>query len=327
MIERLSSEGFADRAALLVKVARLYHEQGVRQPDIADRLHMSQSRVSRLLKEAVDVGIVRTVVVPPPGSHADLEDAVRARFDLVDVVVADAEGADDAGLVRALGVAAAAYLGATLTGGERIGVSSWSATLLATVAAMSGRSAARSPAAAVVQLQGGVGALHVQAQATRLVEGLAAVTGATATVFPVPGIVGSRAARDALLEDEHARELVAAWSGLDTALVGIGSLQPSELLRTSGNAISEAEQSRLREAGAVGDVCLRFFDADGAPVVTDLDDRVLAIPRDVYRAVPRRIGVAGGARKASAIRAAASGRWVDVLITDAPTARLLLQDP
>jgi len=68
MIERLSSEAPADRAALLVKVARLYHEQGVRQPDIADRLHMSQSRVSRLLKEAVDVGIVRTVVVPPPGS-------------------------------------------------------------------------------------------------------------------------------------------------------------------------------------------------------------------------------------------------------------------
>src|SRR4051812_29624472 len=299
MMEGLPQAGPGDRTALLVKVARLYHEQGVRQPDIADRLHMSQSRVSRLLKEAADVGIVRTVVVPPPGSHADLEDAVRDRFGLADVVVADADGADDAGLVRAVGASAAEYLGATLTGGGRIGVSSWSATLLATVAAMSGRGT-RSPAAAVVQLQGGVGALHVQAQATRLVEGLAAVTGATATVFPVPGLVGSAAARDALLADEHAQELVAAWSSLDTALVGIGSLQPSELLRTSGNAISAEKQERLRAAGAVGDVCLRFFDADGATVLPDLDSRVPAVPRDAFRAIPRRVGVAGGARKAAA---------------------------
>lgn len=312
----------AERVGLLVKVARLYHEQGVRQPDIAERLHMSQSRVSRLLKEAMEVGIVRTVVVPPPGTHADLEDAVRDRYGLVDVVVADAEGADDAGLVRSLGAAAASYLGATLTGGERIGVSSWSATLLATVAAMSSRTT-RGPAAAVVQLQGGVGALRVQAQATRLVEGLAGVTGATATVFPVPGLVASAAARDALLADEHAQELTTAWEHLDTALVGIGSLQPSELLRTSGNAISEAEQARLREAGAVGDVCLRFFDADGTAVETDLDQRVLAIPRDLYRAIPRKIGVAGGARKLGAIRAAAVGRWMDVLVTDSVTARSL----
>src|SRR4051794_21432345 len=89
----------ADRVALLVKVARLYHEQGVRQPDIAERLHMSQSRVSRLLKEAAEAGIVRTVVVPPPGAHADLEDAVRDRYGLTDVVVADTGGADEAGTV------------------------------------------------------------------------------------------------------------------------------------------------------------------------------------------------------------------------------------
>jgi DNA-binding transcriptional regulator LsrR (DeoR family) len=181
----------------------------------------------------------------------------------------------------------------------------------------------RAPAAAVVQLQGGVGAPRVQGQATRLVEGLAAVTGAPATVFPVPGLVASVEARDALLADEYAREVAAAWQRLDTALVGIGSLQPSELLRTSGNAISEDEQARLRDAGAVGDVCLRFFDAAGTAVPTDLDDRVLGIPRDTYRAIPRKIGVAGGARKATAIRAAAGGGWVDVLVTDAATARTL----
>ena len=316
-----------ERVAMLVKVARLYHEQGVRQPDIAARLHMSQSRVSRLLREAADLGIIRTVVVAPAGTHADLERDVRDRYALTDVVVADAARPEEDALVRSLGAAAAAYLDATLTGGERIGVSSWSASLLATVAAIPQRPA-RAPAAAVVQLQGGVGAPRVQAQATRLVEGLARVTGTTATVFPVPGLVSTAAVRDALLDEEYARDVARAWPSLDTALVGIGSLQPSDLLLTSGNAVSEDEQERLRAAGAVGDVCLRFFDALGAVVPTGFDDRVLAIPGDVYRGIPRKIGVAGGARKHTAIRAALHGRWVDVLVTDPWTARALLDtDP
>jgi len=40
--------------------------------------------------------------------------------------------------------------------------------------------------------------------------------------------------------------------------------------------------------------------------------------------VPRRVGVAGGARKLGAIQAALLGRWVNVLITDQTTAEALL---
>ena len=47
---------------LITKVARMYHERGVRQTDIAGTLHISQARVSRLLKRAAELGIVRTVV-------------------------------------------------------------------------------------------------------------------------------------------------------------------------------------------------------------------------------------------------------------------------
>jgi DNA-binding transcriptional regulator LsrR (DeoR family) len=55
---------------LLVKVARMYHERGLRQPEIAAHLNMSQPRVSRLLKEAADRGVVRTVVAAIRGVYA-----------------------------------------------------------------------------------------------------------------------------------------------------------------------------------------------------------------------------------------------------------------
>ena len=83
-----------------------------------------------------------------------------------------------------------------------------------------------------------------------------------------------------------------SWKELDLALVGIGSLEPSPLLRQSGNALTEAEQAQLRSAGAVGDVCLRFFDL-GVTVMTTLDQRVMSIASNDLRNVPRLTGVAG----------------------------------
>ena len=174
-----------ERLSLLTKVARMYHEQGMRQPEIAERLHVSQSRVSRLLKEAAALGVVRTVVVPPEGVYSDLEEIVRDRFGLTDVVVADYSEGSNTSLLAALGAAGAAYLETTLTGGERVGISSWSSTLLATVDSMVPRTVAT--ASEVVQVIGGVGNPVVQVQATRLTDRFSRVTGGVPKFFPRPG--------------------------------------------------------------------------------------------------------------------------------------------
>ena len=310
-----------EKLGLVIKIARMYHEQGLRQPDIAARLNISQSRVSRFLKEAVALGVVRTIVVPPPGLRPELEDQVRERFGLSDVVAADTHGADDSAVLAALGAAGAAYLETTLTGRDRIGISSWSSTLLATVDAMVPRTVRT--AESIVQLIGGVGNPQVQVQATRLTDRLARVTGATPQFLAAPGVVASPLLRDALLQDEYIAEVAAAWSALSVVLVGIGSLQPSPLLKDSGNTVSLDEMEALRTSGAVGDVCLRFFDAHGALVESSLNERVLGISVEALRAVPRKVGIAGGERKHEAIRAAAAGGWIDVLITDVATAEFL----
>jgi DNA-binding transcriptional regulator LsrR (DeoR family) len=313
-----------DRMSLLTKIARMYHEQGLRQPEIAERLHISQSRVSRFLKEAVTLGVVRTIVVPPDGVHSEIEDMIRDRYGLQDVVVADSADADEAGTLAALGVAGAAYLETTLSASDRVGISSWSSTLLATVEAMAPRTI-RS-ADEVVQVLGGVGNPAAQVQATRLTDRFARVTGATPKFFPAPGIVATSAARDALLEDAYIRDLAAEWKNLSVLLAGIGSLTPSTLLAASGNAVSEVDMRQLRDLGAVGDVCLSFFDTDGTLIENDLNGRIVGISSSDLRAVPRKIGVAGGSRKFEAIRAAAKGGWVDVLITDLAVARRLVDD-
>lgn len=232
------SDTTKDHLRLLARVARMYHEQDLRQPEVAAALNISQPHVSRLLKETVTRGMVRTVVTLPDGVHTELEE-------------------------------------------------------------------------------------DAQVHATRLVARLANLTNGRPVFVPLPGVVATTAIRDALLQDPTVIDVQAQWNDLTVVLVGIGSLEPSPLLLSSGNAVSHADQEELRALGAVGDVCLHFFDSAGKPIDSGFDQRVIGIDAPTFRAVPRRVGVAGGMRKASAIKAAIEGGWVNILITDLHVARHL----
>lgn len=317
----LAREYGADQLRLLAKVARMYHERGIRQPQIADDLHISQSRVSRLLRQAAELGIVRTIVTLPSGVHTDLEEQLGDRYSLLDVVVVDADGSSG-DVIPALGAATATYLAETLTGGDIVGISSWSATLLATVEAMRPRNSAA--VRVVTQLVGGVGDPQVQVSATRMLDRFSNLTGARPVFLPTPGLVADAGVRRALLADPAVAGVYQTWNDLTVALVGIGSVTPSPLLQRSGNAIDPAQQDELRELGAVGDVCLRFFDKDGNLVRSPFNERVLGVTPDQLKKVPRRIGVAGGEQKVAAITAAVSGGWVNTLVTDLDTAQAML---
>ncbi|MFV0634119.1 sugar-binding transcriptional regulator [Demequina sp.] len=305
---------------LLVRVARMYHEQGLRQAQIAQALHISQPRVSRLLKRASDTGVVRVTVTEPAGVFTDLETQLEQGFGIDEAVVVDTGASAD--VTAALGAAAAAYLEATLIGGDRIGISSWSATLVAMAGAL--RPFPQPVATSVTQLVGGIGQSQVQVEANHLLTRLAAATSAEPIFLPAPGVVGTTAAHDAFVGDATVSSVAARWDDLTIALVGIGALDPSPMLDSSGNVLPAPDRQTLSAAGAVGDVCLRYFDVDGAPVASDLDTRVVGITADALRTVPRRIGVAGGTRKAEAIAGALRGGWVNVMIVDAATARVLV---
>jgi DNA-binding transcriptional regulator LsrR (DeoR family) len=298
----------------------MYHEEGLGQPEIAERLNLSQSRVSRLLKEAQDRGVVRTLVLTPPGFYSELEEEVRSRFGLRDVVIADAAAQDDAPVLSAIGAAAAGYIEETLGRGERLGISSRSAALLSMVESLA--PIRGGTVEVVVQTLGAVGNPAMRAQASRLTDRLAQMTGGDPVYLNTPGVVTSRAVHDGLLSDDYVREAVDAWKSLSTLLTGIGSARAP---RTAwGTALPREDLARLVKRRAVGDVCLNFFDTRGAVIQDDLRERIIGIPAEDLLAVPRRIGIAGGRSKTTAVAAACRGSWINVLVTDQYTARRLI---
>lgn len=307
---------------LIARVAQMYHIEGARQAEIARHLRISQATVSRMLKRAVEEEIVRTTVVAPSGTYADLETAIRDRFGVSEVIVVECTEDRDGAIMARIGEAAAHFLEATLQPGEIIGVSSWSETILRMVDNIHPMKSGR--AKHVVQTLGGMGNPTVQTHANQLTTRLAKLTGAEAHLLSAPGVAQSREAKLVLLSDPYVRETMDLFGKITLAIVGIGAMEPSSMLARSGNVFSSRELAEIAEAGGVGDMSLRFFDAAGAPVKTPLDDRVIGMTLEELGGVDRVMALAGGQSKTRAIEGALRTGTIDLLITDKFTAARLV---
>jgi DNA-binding transcriptional regulator LsrR (DeoR family) len=312
-----------DEMRLMAKVARMYYELGIRQQDITARLNIHQSTISRLLKRAREANIVRISVSMLSGIFPEMEEALEKKYHLSEAIVVDCLPGEQQ-MVKDLGSAAAFYMETTIREGEIVGISSWSRNLLAMVDAL--HPTQRGNGGKVIQILGGMGSPEAQVHATSVTQRLAYLLGATAVLLPAPGVVGSPEAKKVLEKDEYVRRVLNLFPKIETALVGIGSMQPSKLLASSGNRFSENEMRELHALGAVGDICMRFFDAEGRLVATPLHNRVIGIELEALKSAKRVVGVAGGARKEDPIRAALRAKWINVLITDKKTAENLLKE-
>lgn len=306
---------------LMTKIARLYYEQEMRQQDITARLKIHQSTISRLLKRARLEGVVRTTVAVPTGIFPEIEESLEKRYGIQEAVVVDAINEEEH-TARDLGAAAAFWLETRVKPGMIIGISSWSRSLIAMLDSLHKSDQGRN--GTVVQILGGLGNVGSQSHATRLAHDLASRIGADPILLQAPSVVATPEARDVLCRDPAVKGASILFGKLDVALVGVGSVQPSSLLASSGNVFSLAELKKIQAQGAVGDICLRFFDINGVPVNSTLMARVIGIDLPTLKKAKTVVGIAGGTRKLAAIRAAMLGGWIDVLITDRQTAEQLL---
>jgi len=313
-----------DELRLIARVARMYYEWNMRQSEIAKQLDLSQATVSRLLNRSKEEGIIRISVNLPKGVYTELEETLVKKFGLRDAIVVDSLDDNEKLIQRDLGAATAYYLESSIRPNEIIGISSWSSTLLALVEAL--HHLPRKPGIKVVQILGGIGNPSVEAHATRLTSRMAQLVNGDAVYLPVSGVLATEAARDILAADEVAQQAIRLFDHVTTALVGIGSIEPSPLLAQSGNIFAPQELELLRQANAVGDILLRFFDHNGNLVETGLEKRVISMSLEQLSKASRAVGVAGGSRKYAAILGALRGKWINILVTDHFTARRLANE-
>ncbi len=315
-----------DRTRLLAKVARLYYEQDLTQAEISGRLRLSRQRVQRLLASAREEGIVTIAIRPIMGTFSELERSLEARFGLSEALVVETSAPDDQDTIaREIGAGAAEYLTRILRPKDKV-VLSWGNSLLGMVNALASRSLIPMPELRLIQGLGSLGDPNTAMHGAELVRKAARALGARQILFPAPAIAASTAVRDALYADPYTCHTLEMARSADLAVVGIGasesdSVAVSDLWRL----LPENSLSNLLAAGAVGSMNLRYFNADGAAVPSEINERVVGLNLDEIRSIPRVVGVAGGPSKLTAIRAALGAGLIHVLVTDQVTATGLVK--
>jgi DNA-binding transcriptional regulator LsrR (DeoR family) len=304
---------------LLAKAARLYFLEDRSQDDVAAVLGTTRSNVSRMLKQARDLGIVQIRIVDPARRDHELEQAVASRFGLADARVLEATPETD--VLPGVGRLAVRWLEETLRDGQVVALS-WGHTLQAMVRAVDGLSRRD---VEVVQLVGGLSALASAVTGQELVRELSERMGARHRYLHAPALFGSAEALAMMLREQAIADALDAAKRADVAVVGIGTPgigSSGALIDALG--LTPAQRADFDACGPVGDVCARFYDLSGHEVRSVVSERVLAVTLDDLRAIPTVAGVAAGREKASGILGAVRGRIIDVLICDQEAARSVL---
>lgn len=294
----------------------LYYQEGLTQGDIATQMGVSRASVNAYLADARTRGIVSIEIDPERFRALSLAQAMQDHFGLTDCLVIPSEGGDSP-LIDRLGAAAAQVLSRLARSADTIAVT-WGRTVLSMVSRVdrAGLQDLR-----VVQATGGTTAKipwTPEACATRLAESM----GARCIPISAPAIVSSADMRALLLREPVVAEQMAVLAQANRIVLGISSLRPESTIHSSGFFDDVAMHAHYH--AAVGSIAGRLIDAQGQPVDGPLEGRTIGIDLGGLRSVPCRIGVAGGMDKVQAILAALRGNYINVMVTDADTARAIL---
>lgn len=303
---------------LLGKVARLYYEYGLTHQEVAEAMHVSRVKVTRLLRRARDQGIVQIKVLSDASPFAGLETELGLRYGLDEALVVPSS--DDDGIAReAVARAAARYLERILHDNMVVAIG-----LSRTVALIAQFVVDPRPVRCVfVSMSGGLRKVSLAANPYEGTEGLAQLFGGVAEHLHAPAIVSSARVARALLGDAATAEVLARAASADAALLGVGGISRHATLVNEGE-LTSTDIDALATAGAVGDVAGRFFGADGKPVRHELNQRVIGLTIGQIRKIPLRVVVAAGRGKREALAAALRGGLATVLVVDSANAEWLV---
>ena len=304
----------------IIEVARMYHVVKLSQHEISERLNLSRPKISRILRQAEERGIVRVAGVDPMHDSATLEKELVDAFDLKSACVTNALGLSGNQVRVELGRLAAEYLIKILKPRDILGVA-WGSTTLEVAKQM--------PNYPVDEMK--VASLFGCTYENVMDEGIfdmarifARRLGARLYLLYTPVIVSSAAVRDVYLSENHTKLTMENIKLCNVALNGIGTFWRNSMLYRYGY-IKETKWEELAKRGAVGNICSRYYDIDGNPVDEELESRTIGLGFSQMKNKEHSIGVAMGPDKVAAVYGALVGKLINTLVTDEDTAKAVLE--
>ena len=308
---------------LAASIARRYFIDGLSKTDLAEEFGLSRFKVARLLEMARTHGLVKIEIGHPGTVDVDLSGRLRETFRLTHSVVIDTREEEPAALRKQLGLAAAELLAEVMGPNDVLGLP-WARSVSSMVMQLR-----RLPTVPVVQLTGALSRSSGSSSAMDdssidIVRVAARVSGGPAYLFFAPFLVPDAATARALrLQPDVARAFNKIPS-VTKAVVGVGRWAAGQ--STLYDAATAHERRQLTRQGVCADIGGVFVAADGNPLETEVNERMVGISAAQMAGIKEVIAIPYGEGKQAAALAALRSGLVHSVVTSASMAMALLDE-
>lgn len=306
-----------DELVRLAHIAREHYVLGKTRVEIAEELGLSRFKVGRLLDDAVKSGIVTFEISVPGPIDVERSLELQKRFGLKRAVVVRTPTDSPEAVQEELGRVGAQLLKEIATPEHVLGM-----TAGRTLGQLA-RSLDSLALSEVVQLAGVAGPM--QATGVEVIRRVGEAANSRGWTLYAPLVASDPEAAAAIRRQHDVLQTMNQFDRVNLALVAIGSWAPADSQFHDNPALSAADHAMLLKRGVQADIGSILIDKDGQLVDT-IQERCIAIDATGLRAIREVIGVAGGALKSDAVRAALASGLIDSLVTDLSLASRLLEN-
>jgi DNA-binding transcriptional regulator LsrR (DeoR family) len=311
----------SEKVKLITKVARFYYIENLIQEEIADKLNISRTKVSRYLDKARKQNIVEIKInAPSEEDFSELEYKMEKKYMLKEcTIVPTSENNQD--ILREMGIALGSLFERILNDGDYIGIG-WGSTLKYVADYLN---VDKKIDVKVVPMIGGLGKVGTGFHTNSVAKIIAEKLGGISYVINSPAVLDSKEFKKIIEKDSNSREILEMSKMLKVAVVGMGTMSADSTLIKSGSFTIE-EFDYLSNLGIVGDVNLIFINRSGEFIDNEIAERILTLPLEKIKKIRNVIGIGFGDKKLNVILGALRGKLINILISDQNTVLNILKE-
>ncbi|MDD3746572.1 MAG: sugar-binding domain-containing protein [Anaerostipes sp.] len=308
------------KMAQVIRIAKMHYELHYSQLEIAEKEGISKSSVSRILKSAMNDGIIEVRIKDSILYNSHMEEELIKRFPIKRAVIVPDMVENPQILLQDVCAALAEDLPRYLKNDSVLGVA-WGHSL--TVLAKQLPKISRT-GISVIQLTGGFSRAVYESDALEILKKFTECVGGTGYQIPAPAMVDQTFIADALKQDSQIKEVLNMADRCETAVFSVGNLERPSILYEMG-LINQKDYMDFSRRGAIGDCCSHFINKNGEIFDPEIDARVVGTSLDTIKKIPNKLLLISGNEKIDVISAALKGGLCDSLYIDAAAAKSVIQ--
>lgn len=281
--------------------------------DLAEELGLSRFMVGRMVRRARTDGLIDITPRLPEPIDSELSQALARAYGLTSAIVVVPPANNDGKARTTVAKLAARFLTELIDEDDIVGLGP-GRTIVETCSLISDV-----PNCDVVQLTG----VAISAPDAQLHAIMALSRAGKGRMFPLhaPFVTTDHASWRAISAQPAVQQALKRMDNLDEAVLTVGQWPDSSLLADQLAELGELEH--LRDLGVAAEIGTTLLDVDGR-VVDALRGRVVGLTTEQLEKVPVRVALGGGPAKQRGVVAALKSGLVDVVVTDARTARVAI---